>query len=176
MTAIPCRSLPDPCLSFTTASGCGCVLRGLGQGKERTEIRGWVTLSFTPRRHTRQPGVTHRGADISEIEKQQVLVQLIKAARFEGGWMEGRRATGDQRSGHILPQNLLSHLLVTRHTQHPRTCPPSGSQECRAACTILIWTIEHVLHIHNSIITSPLAPSFIPERRNSCTVYFISLQ
>ena len=133
------------------------MLRGLGQGKERTEIRGWVTLSFTPRRHTRQPGVTHRGADISEIEKQQVLVQLI-TARSEGGWKEDRQAIGDQRSGHILPQNLLSHLLVTRHTQqsqHPRTCPPSGPQECQAACTILIWTIEHVLHIHNSIITSP---------------------
>ena len=107
----------------------GCVLRGLGQGKERTEIRGWVTLSFTPRRHTRQPGVTHRGADISEIEKQQVLVQLIKA-RSEGGRRTDRRQ--DIRGRVTFSLRICCHTCLSRVTpSSPSTLERVRPQDLR---------------------------------------------
>ena len=148
------------------------MLRGLGQGKERTEIRGWVTLSFTPRRHTRQPGVTHRGADISEIEKQQVLVQLIKAARSEGGWRGGQ--TGDRRSEVGSHSPSESAVTLACHASHPAPSNVSALRISGMSSCLYNFNLDnrtrptHTQFNHH--ITSHPSQR---EARDSCAVYFI---
>ena len=70
----------------------------------------------------------------------------------DGG--EDRQETQEIRGWVTFSLRICCHTFLSRVKHSTLECV--HRQECQAACTILIWTIEHVLHIHNSIITSSL--------------------